>query len=443
MTKECAPKTVEANGLRRRDLLAAAGAGLIAPVVFGSGARAQASEVTLTLWSWVPRLQRQVDLFQQAHPNIKVQLVNAGQSAAQYVKLRNALKAGSGAPDVCHMEYAMVPSFRQANALVDLSQHGASQVKDGFVPWTWQQVSDGNAVYALPWDSGPLGLIYRTDMYEKYNVKLPTTWDEFAEEAIKYRKANPEGFLANAEFANGGWANAMFWQAGARPYSFDGTNVSINLTDAKVKRVAEYWQKLLDAKAVDTKPIFTTEWYTALDQGRTATWISAAWGPLFLSQFAKTSSGQWRSAAIPQWSAGEKVSGNWGGSTLTVINQTKHAKEAAQLATWLTTNPEATKLYTTDQFLFPTRTALLESAEFRETPYPFYGGQKINEVFIESSRNVDPGFRWSPFQDYINSQVGNELSAAASGKGTLVQALDRLQDSIVRYAKNQGFTVRA
>jgi multiple sugar transport system substrate-binding protein len=127
---------------------------------------------------------------------------------------------------------------------------------------------------------------------------------------------------------------------------------------------------------------------------------------------------------------------------MTVINQTKHAKEAAQLAIWMTTNPEATKLYTTEQFLFPTRTALLESAEFRNTPYPFYGGQTINEVFIDSSRNVDPGFRWSPFQDYVNSQLGIELSAAASGKGTLVQALDRLQDTIVRYAKAQGFTVR-
>jgi multiple sugar transport system substrate-binding protein len=442
VTTDHSPTGTGANGLRRRDFLAGAGAGLLAPAIAGSGAWAQSGEVNLTLWSWVPRLQRQVDLFQQAHPNIKVQLVNAGQSAAQYVKLRNALKAGTGAPDVCHMEYAMVPSFRQANALVDLSQHGASQVKEGFVPWTWQQVSDGNAVYALPWDSGPLGLIYRVDMYEKYGVKVPATWDELAEEAMKYRKANPDGFLVNAEFANGGWANAMFWQAGARPYSFDGTNVSINLTDARVKRVAEYWQKLLDAKAVDTKPIFTTEWYTALNQGRTATWISAAWGPLFLSQFAKTSSGQWRSAPIPQWGAGEKVSGNWGGSTMTVINQTKHAKEAAQLAIWMTTNPEATKLYTTDQFLFPTRTALLESAEFRNTPYPFYGGQTINEVFIDSSRNVDPGFRWSPFQDYVNSQLGIELSAAASGKGTLVQALDRLQDTIVRYAKAQGFTVR-
>ena len=145
---------------------------------------------------------------------------------------------------------------------------------------------------------------------------------------------------------------------------------------------------------------------------------------------------------MPQWRAGERISGNWGGSTLTVISQTKQPKAAAELAMFLTTDPEVTKLYTTDQFLFPTRTALLDSAEFRQTPYPFYGDQRINEVFIESSRQVDPGFEWSPFQDYVNTQVGNELSAAASGKGTLVQALDRLQEGVVRYAKAQGFTVK-
>lgn len=184
-----------ASGLARRDVLKGAGGlALASSAGLPSPARAQgASEpVGLTLWSWVPRLQRQVDLFERANPNIKVQLVNAGQSAAQYIKLRNALKAGTGAPDVCHMEYAMVPSFRQAKALTDLGQHGANRLKPGFVPWTWSQVSDGERVYALPWDSGPLGLIYRKDVYDRHGVKVPATWDEFAEEAIKYRKANPK-----------------------------------------------------------------------------------------------------------------------------------------------------------------------------------------------------------------------------------------------------------
>jgi multiple sugar transport system substrate-binding protein len=35
----------------------------------------------------------------------------------------------------------------------------------------------------------------------------------------------------------------------------------------------------------------------------------------------------------------------------------------------------------------------------------------------------------------------DEFGAAVSGKGTLADAFDRIQDSVVTYAKDQGFTV--
>jgi hypothetical protein len=39
--------------------------------------------------------------------------------------------------------------------------------------------------------------------------------------------------------------------------------------------------------------------------------------------------------------------------------------------------------------------------------------------------------------------MGNELSAAgAGGRGTLTDALDRVQRSVVAFAKEQGFTVK-
>src|SRR5215472_14051535 len=55
----------------------------------------------------------------------------------------------------------------------------------------------------------------------------------------------------------------------------------------------------------------------------------------------------------PQWESGKFVSANWGGSTLAPLATSQHPKEAAELAMWLTTNKEATTLYTTKQFLFP------------------------------------------------------------------------------------------
>jgi multiple sugar transport system substrate-binding protein len=208
------------------------------------------------------------------------------------------------------------------------------------------------------------------------------------------------------------------------------------------KKFAAYWQDLLDRKAVEAKPGFVAEWYTALDQGRYATWLTAAWGPVFMTSFAKTSSGKWRAAAIPQWEPGKFVSANWGGSTLAALATSQHPKEAAELAIWLTTNKEATTLYTTKQFLFPVLNDLLNSPEFANKPFEFYGGQQVNQIFVESAKHVDPSFQWSPFQDYVNSTMGDELGAAASGKRTLAEAFDRLQNTFVQYAQDQGFTVK-
>jgi multiple sugar transport system substrate-binding protein len=95
-----------------------------------------------------------------------------------------------------------------------------------------------------------------------------------------------------------------------------------------------------------------------------------------------------------------------------------------------------------ESFLFPTLESLLDNPDFQNKSYSFYGGQQVNKVFIESSRQVDLGFEWSPFQDYVYTQMIEELGTATKGEITLMQALDNLQEKVVKYAKSQGFKVK-
>jgi multiple sugar transport system substrate-binding protein len=131
-----------------------------------------------------------------------------------------------------------------------------------------------------------------------------------------------------------------------------------------------------------------------------------------------------------------------GGSTLAVSKQSKYPEQAAKLAIWLMTDPRSVETFVKQQFLFPTRRDLLEKPQFADITSDFYGGQKINQVYIESSRHVGEAIQWSPFEDFADQQLQNEMSAAGAGKGTLVEALDRVQDILVKYARGQGFTVR-
>src|SRR5438552_2940517 len=160
--------------------LAACGGGGGAPSSGTSGT--SSGPVKLTFWAWVTGVDKSVALWNSTHPNIQVTLANVGSSTTEYDKLFTAIKANNE-PDLAQVEFTYMPTFETTGALVDLSPYGANDVKDKFVPWTWNQVSLGNAVYAIPQDSGPMALFYRDDIFKKYNIPVPTTWMQYADAA--------------------------------------------------------------------------------------------------------------------------------------------------------------------------------------------------------------------------------------------------------------------
>jgi multiple sugar transport system substrate-binding protein len=402
---------------------------------------ATTGKVTLTFWSWVPHLQSEVALFEKAHPNIKVNLVNAGQGAAEYTKLRTALKAGSGAPDVVQVEFQYLPTFEQIHGLVDISKYGANSVKSDFVPWAWSQVSRGSAVYAIPQDSGPMGLLYRKDIFDKYHIAVPTTWTQFAQAAAKLHAANPNIYLTDLPTNDPGWFNGLLWQAGAQLFHVSGTTISASIDQPAAIKVADYWGNLVQRHLVATDPDFASGWYSGLAKGKYAAWVTAAWGPVFLSGVAGKTAGKWRAAPIPQWTPGATVSANWGGSTDAVTTQAAHPQQAAELAMWINSNSTSAQMLASKSFLFPTQTSLLSNQTFANAKPSFYGGQQVNKIFIDSSQHVNLTFQWSPFQDYFYSQMGTDLGQAVNGTISFADAMHKLQGSVVSYAKAQGFTV--
>ena len=161
--------------------------------------KAMTTPTNLTFWTWVPDIQNEVDLFEKAYPAIKVSVVNVGQGAAHYQKMRSALQAGKGAPDVTQIEFQHVQSFALGDNLLDLTPYIPKDTASKFVPWTWKQVlsTDGKKVWAIPQDSGPLGMLYRDDILTKYNIQVPKTWDDFATAAAALHTADPSTYLTN------------------------------------------------------------------------------------------------------------------------------------------------------------------------------------------------------------------------------------------------------
>ena len=122
-----------ARALGRRDFLKVTGAGLAAAALPMAPAAFAQDPVELTFWAWCPGSAEMSAKFSEKYPHITVKHENVGQGGPHYVKLRDALKAGSGLPDVAQMEFNSIPSFRALNALADMGadrrQRGEGQVR--------------------------------------------------------------------------------------------------------------------------------------------------------------------------------------------------------------------------------------------------------------------------------------------------------------------------
>lgn len=409
----------------------------------GGGATDASGKTTVTLWSWTPGDPDAVALYEKAHPKIKIKLVNAGQGGDEYTKLRTALKAGTGAPDVVQVEFQYIPTFSITKNLVDLSKYGADKLKTQYPDWVWSLVNQNGAVYGMPWDTGPMALMYREDIFKKYGISVPKTWADFATAAAKLHAASPSTYMTDLPTNDSGQLMALMAQAGARPHKIvNQTTLKLDFANAPAKKWATYWGDLNKKGLIATDPDFNSSWYKGLSSGRYATWLAAAWGPTFLQGTAKNTSGKWRVAPLPQWNAGDSVSANWGGSTLAVTNQSKVPAAAADVAIWLMNNKAPASVFSTKYFLFPSLKSELADPAYSNQKVAFFGGQQVNKLYATASDTVAKDFTWSPFQDYVYTQMQGIMGKALTSKGDLPASLDQVQSTISTYAKSQGFTVQ-
>ncbi|MDT0186072.1 extracellular solute-binding protein [Microbacterium sp. ARD31] len=402
------------------------------------------TDTTLVFWTWVSGIEEEVAQFTQKYPAIKVKVENAGQGAPQYTKLRTALTAGSGAPDLAQIGYDYISTFAITDSLVDIRPYVSEDFDSKFVDWTIEQVggADGQ-LWAVPQDTGPMGLLYRSDILEQYGIDVPTTWEEFAEAARELHAANTEVYLTNFPPNVDGFWTALNWQAGNPSYTVaDQETLSFDVNSEEAKRIADFWQGLVDEGVISTDPEYTDEWYQGLNSGRYASWPTAAWGPLFLESSAPATAGLWRAAEFPVWEGSEAVSANRGGSTTAVISGTKNAIAAAALAEFLNSDPDVSMALATERSLFPAAVSTLEDPEFLDASSDFYGGQKVNALFAEISETVNPNFDFPPFRDMDITIWKETVGTAIDGGGDIAASLDEWQDRLVAYAEEQGFTVK-
>ncbi len=394
---------------------------------------------SLTVWAWEPTLKQVVAKFQETYPKVKVNLVNAGTGNDQYTALQNAIAAGRGGPDVAQIEYYALPQFALGKSVTDLKAYGAEGLKDTFTPGPWSSVNTAGGVFGLPMDSGPMAFFYNKEVFDKHGIEVPATWSAYVEAARKLHKADPKVYITS-DTGDAGFTTSLIWQAGGKPFQVDGSDVTINFSDAGSTKFATTWQQLISEKLLAPISGWSDQWYQGLANGTIASLATGAWMPANFVSGVAGASGKWRVAPMPQWEAGGTANAENGGSSLAIME--KAASKTLAYGFMKYANAGDGVQLRLDAGAFPATTEHLQSAKFLGTEFPYFGGQKANEVFAESARNVVTGWSYLPFQVYANSVFNDTVGKAYVSSVTLQDGLNVWQETCVKYGKDQGFSVK-
>ncbi|UWE09645.1 ABC transporter substrate-binding protein [Actinacidiphila bryophytorum] len=406
----------------------------------GGAATAKSKDkVTLTFWDWDPNIDKVVAKWNAGHPDIQVKLSNPAGGDQLVAKMITAHEAKNG-PDIAKVEYQSLPALVSKGVVADITQWTKDTVTK-YDDATLKSTVFQGKVYGVPQDVAPLMFFYRTDLFAKYGLSVPKTWDDFAAEAKTVRSKAPSAYLTNFDAADPGWFTGLAQQAGANWWTTSGDSWKVDIADAPTKKVAGYWQGLVDEGSIAKNPSFSPQWNKQMNDGTLLSWISGAWAPAQLGGIAPATKGKWAVAPLPAWTAGDPATGIWGGSATTVTTDSHHPEQAAQFASWLNTDDAAVTEQVKQINVYPAATAG-RSLPVLAAPPAFFPNQPD---FYAEVKKVAPAARsfpmWGPDVTVTFTGYTDGFGKALQSGGSFTGALDSMQSATVADMKKLGFTV--
>lgn len=429
-------KHVHTAALAALTLLALSGCGGSS----GGSDTSSSGPVKIEYLGWVTGLDEAVKTWNAEHADVQVSLTTASGSEEANTLIRNGVQAGN-APCLSQMAYSSVASF-VADGLLQPVTDEANKHQGEYLEWTWAQVSPGGETYGIPQDTGPMVLFYNQTEFDKYGIKVPATWEEYAAASTTVHAADPTvslGFHGTDDVGN--WAG-LASQAGAEWFTIQGQEWKVGINDAASMKVADYWQGLIDRGEVRLTPRFDAGIYPLFADGKILSMIGASWNYSSLPANVPSQAGQWRVAPLPTW--GTAASGNSGGSASVVLKGCKHPAEAVDFANWLNSSEESLNVLSAADKggLYPAAEKALDLAVVNQN-VDYYGGQNVYEVFAASSAEVDTSWVFGPTWDGSDANINDGFSAVAAGSNTLPQVQQAAQRTTLESMKARGIAASA
>ena len=247
-----------------------------APAVTEAPATEAPKQVTkpsgkIVLWGWsydVFQTPGLIDAFKQEYPDVDVEIVTY-KSGDTYQNFQLAVTAGQGAPDVVQLENSHLAQFVNMGGLADISDKVAPYL-DKMNKFKWVDAEKDGKYYAMPWDSGPVVLYYRRDVFKAAGLsddpkevdKLVSTWDGYLSvcQTVK-EKTGKNCFSLSKANNDARLYEIALWQQGLGYYDSSG-KITVDSPEnvATLEKLGEFWK----AGVTSEEQAWTDPWYAEL-----------------------------------------------------------------------------------------------------------------------------------------------------------------------------------
>ncbi|MEV0347845.1 sugar ABC transporter substrate-binding protein [Nonomuraea sp. NPDC050680] len=402
----------------------------------GDAPASSTGKVTLRYWAWAPGSAEEVKEFNRTHPNIEVVHTDAGGGEQSSAKLLAAVRADN-APDLALVENTALPRMIVAGAPLDITAY-VSDVQNQYSSGSWAQTTFDGHTYALPQDVGPMALLYRKDIFDKYGIDDPLTWEDYRKAAATIKARNPKLTMASLSTDGWGWYAAVAAQAGDDWWSIDGNKWTVNIAGENSRKMMKFFQGMYEDGLIKADPLLTPTYNQQLNNGTMLSWPSAVWAPGVIYGVAPKTAGKWALAPLPRWDADDPIVSFQGGSSVIVTAKSKHPREAAEFAKWLNAGAEGAEMILNVQNGYPAALSGQKAATSQKPPALMPQQTDYYKVVAEIAKNTRP-VTWGPNTDVAASAFTDAMNAAVQNGTSWEDVLTITQKAVVDDLKKQGF----
>ena len=189
------------------------------PVTKPTAAEPEVAEpVTLEYWQvdfvgWDVAIAEVIKMFEAENPNITVNYTPISYDEINE-KIAAMVPVGQG-PDVVNPFFGWVPLWAKSGFLAPLPEDlfPQQEIADTYLPVIEAQYYDGK-LWGIPLNQSNWAILYNVDFFNEVGItKLPETWEELREAAIKCTKRDASGALVRAGyFVSFGTQEHILWK---------------------------------------------------------------------------------------------------------------------------------------------------------------------------------------------------------------------------------------